>query len=77
MDGNVVINDDLPGQILKGRLSVKANVKSFKGSGVVFDDGTVEDNIDAVVFCTGYNSGFSFLPPDLCEGPHGDPTLYK
>lgn len=56
---------------------MKANLKSFRGSGVVFGDGTVEENVDAVVFCTGYSSGFSFLSPDLCEGPHGDLTLYK
>lgn len=72
-----MINDDLPGQILKGRLSMKPNLKSFKGSAVVFEDGSVEENVDAVVFCTGYTSGFSFLPPDLCERPHGDLTLYK
>lgn len=77
LDRKVLINDDLPGQILKGRLTVKANLKAFKGSGVLFEDGSMEDNIDAVVFCTGYKSGFSFLPPDLSEGPHGDLTLYK
>lgn len=77
LDRKFLINDDLPGQMLKGRISVKPNLKSFKGSGIEFEDGSVEDNVDAVVFCTGYNSGFSFLPPDLCEGPHGDLTLYK
>lgn len=56
---------------------MKPDLKSFEGSAVIFEDGSVEENIDAVVFCTGYNSGFSFLPPDLCERPHGELTLYK
>lgn len=56
---------------------MKPDVMSFEGSGVVFEDGSVEDNVDAVVFCTGYNSEFSFLPPDLCDRPHGELALYK
>lgn len=77
LDRKVLINDELPGQILKGRLSVKADLRAFQGSGVLFEDGSVEENIHAVVFCTGYRSGFSFLPPDLGGGPHGDPALYR
>ncbi|XP_051233268.1 dimethylaniline monooxygenase [N-oxide-forming] 2-like isoform X2 [Dicentrarchus labrax] len=77
LDKRPLINNDLPGQILQGALVMKPNVKGFKDSGVVFEDGTVEENIDAVVFCTGYKVSFPFLPPALSEGPHGDMTLYK
>lgn len=56
---------------------MKPDLKSFQGSGVIFEDGSLEENIDAVIFCTGYNSAFSFLPPDLSEGPHGELALYK
>jgi len=56
---------------------MKPNVKGFTTSGVVFEDGTVEENIDTVVFCTGYNVNFPFLPPALSEGPHKELTLYK
>ncbi|XP_042339514.1 dimethylaniline monooxygenase [N-oxide-forming] 2-like, partial [Plectropomus leopardus] len=72
-----LINDDLPGRILQGALVMKPNLKEFKDSGVVFEDGTVEEDIDTVVFCTGYNCTFSFLPPGLTEGPKGELTLYK
>uniref|UniRef100_A0A3P8SZB7 Flavin-containing monooxygenase n=1 Tax=Amphiprion percula TaxID=161767 RepID=A0A3P8SZB7_AMPPE len=77
MDKKPLINDDLPGRILQGALAMKPNLIGFKGSGVVFEDGTVEENIDAVVFCTGYNGTFPFLPSALSEGPHGELTLYK
>lgn len=72
-----MVNGDLPGQILQGALVMKPNLKAFKDAGVVFEDGTVEDKIDAVVFCTGYSESFPFLPPALFEGPHRELTLYK
>uniref|UniRef100_A0A8C2ZG00 Flavin-containing monooxygenase n=1 Tax=Cyclopterus lumpus TaxID=8103 RepID=A0A8C2ZG00_CYCLU len=72
-----LINDDLPVRIFQGALVMKPNVKGFTASGVVFEDGTVEENIDTVVFCTGYNGNFPFLPPALSEGPHKELTLYK
>ena len=77
MDKKPLINDDLPGRILQGALVMKPNLKGFNGSGVVFEDGTVEENIDAVVFCTGYNGTFPFLPSALSDGPKGELTLYK
>ncbi|XP_075943401.1 dimethylaniline monooxygenase [N-oxide-forming] 2-like [Anarhichas minor] len=72
-----LINDDLSGRILQGAVVMKPNVKRFTDSGVVFEDGTVEENIEAVVFCTGYNGNFPFLPSSLSEGPHKVLTLYK
>uniref|UniRef100_A0A3B5Q5S6 Flavin-containing monooxygenase n=1 Tax=Xiphophorus maculatus TaxID=8083 RepID=A0A3B5Q5S6_XIPMA len=72
-----LVNDDLPGRILQGALVIKPNIRAFKDSGVTFEDGTVEDNIDSVVFCTGYKGIFPFLPSALSEGPHSELTLYK
>ena len=77
MDRRSLINDDLPGRILLGALAMKTNLKGFKDSGVEFEDGSVEENIDAVVFCTGYNGTFSFLPSVLTHGPQRELTLYK
>ncbi|XP_028259480.1 dimethylaniline monooxygenase [N-oxide-forming] 5-like [Parambassis ranga] len=77
LDRRPLINDDLPGRILHGALVMKPNLAGFTESGVVFEDGTVEDNIDAVVFCTGYSGSFPFLPSALSDGPNGELTLYK
>ncbi|XP_008275670.1 dimethylaniline monooxygenase [N-oxide-forming] 5-like [Stegastes partitus] len=60
-----VVNDDLPSRILSGRVQVKPNVKEFSGSSVVFTDGSIIDKVDFVVFATGYNYGFPFLPAAL------------
>ncbi|KAI9547803.1 hypothetical protein NQZ68_015069 [Dissostichus eleginoides] len=77
MDRRPLINDDLPGRILQGALVMKTNLKGFKDSGVEFEDGSMEENIDAVVFCTGYNGTFPFLPSALTHGPQRELTLYK
>ncbi|KAG8003410.1 Dimethylaniline monooxygenase [N-oxide-forming] 5, partial [Nibea albiflora] len=60
-----VVNDDLPARIISGRVHLKPNVKQFCGSSVVFVDGSVMDKVDVVVFATGYNYSFPFLPSAL------------
>ncbi|XP_035504528.2 flavin-containing monooxygenase 5 isoform X1 [Scophthalmus maximus] len=77
LDQSPLINDDLPGRILQGAVVMRPNLKGFVESGVVFEDGTVEGNIDAVLFCTGYIGKFPFLPPALSEGIHEELILYK
>ncbi|KAM5237494.1 flavin-containing monooxygenase 5-like [Ctenodactylus gundi] len=55
--------DDLPNHIITGRVLVKPNVKEFSATSAIFEDGTEED-IDAVVFSTGYSLSFPFLDDD-------------
>ncbi|XP_073332693.1 flavin-containing monooxygenase 5-like [Pagrus major] len=62
---NAVVSDDLPARIISGRVQVKTNVREFSGSSVVFVDGSIIDKVDVVVFATGYNYGFPFLPSAL------------
>ncbi|XP_046893260.1 flavin-containing monooxygenase 5-like [Hypomesus transpacificus] len=77
LDRRPLINDDLPGRVLQGALVMKPNLQGFQGSGVTFEDGTAEENIDAVVFCTGYSGTFSFLPASLFQGSGGQLSLYR
>lgn len=72
-----MINDNLPGQILQGAIVMKPNLKGFKDSGVLFEDDTLEEDIDVVVFGTGYKEHFPFLTTILSHGPHGELMLYK
>ncbi|XP_071343115.1 flavin-containing monooxygenase 5-like [Trachinotus anak] len=60
-----VVNDDLPARIISGRVQVKPNVKEFCGSSVSFVDGSIINEVDVVVFATGYNYSFPFLPSAL------------
>ncbi|XP_031198207.1 dimethylaniline monooxygenase [N-oxide-forming] 5-like isoform X2 [Mastomys coucha] len=70
------ISDDLPNRIISGKVRVKPNVKEFTGTDVIFDDGTVEENIDVVIFATGYNFSFPFLE-GLIDVTDNEVSLYK
>ncbi|XP_073903701.1 flavin-containing monooxygenase 5-like isoform X2 [Castor canadensis] len=70
------VSDDLPNHIISGRVQVKPNVKEFTETDAIFDDGTVEENIDVVIFATGYSFSFPFLN-GLIEVTNNEVSLYK
>ncbi|KAJ8277842.1 hypothetical protein GJAV_G00080740 [Gymnothorax javanicus] len=72
-----VVNDVLPGCIISGGVVVKPNVREFHGSSVVFEDGSVIEKVDVVVFATGYNYDFPFLPSSLNSKAGYRLSLYK
>ncbi|XP_069497370.1 dimethylaniline monooxygenase [N-oxide-forming] 2-like [Ambystoma mexicanum] len=49
-----LFNDELPSRITCGFVVTKPNVVQFTETAARFEDGTVEDNIDVVIFATGY-----------------------
>lgn len=71
------INDDLPNRLSSGTLQVKPNIKRFTENGVEFDDGSKEDNIDSVIFATGYVIGFPFLDEFVLKVIDNKVELYK
>lgn len=72
-----MVNDDLPNRIISGTIKVKPNVREFRGSSVVFEDGTIEDDIDLVVFATGYTFSFPFLQSHVVSVTENKAQLYK
>ena len=70
-------NDDLPNRIVCGSVIVKPNVKRLTKTGVEFEDGTCEDNIDAVIYATGYTFGFPFLDEDIIKVEKNRIRLFK
>uniref|UniRef100_A0A8C3LSR9 Flavin-containing monooxygenase n=1 Tax=Chrysolophus pictus TaxID=9089 RepID=A0A8C3LSR9_CHRPC len=74
---NFIINEDLPFCMLSGTIVLKSNVKEFTETSAVFEDGTTEENIDVVIFATGYKFSFSFLEESICNPLKNNRTLYK
>uniref|UniRef100_A0A6Q2WXL8 Flavin-containing monooxygenase n=1 Tax=Esox lucius TaxID=8010 RepID=A0A6Q2WXL8_ESOLU len=72
-----VVNDDLPGRIISGRVLIKPNIREVRGSSVVFEDGSVVDKVDVVVFATGYNYNYPFLPSGLLANSGLPLCLYR
>lgn len=70
------INDDLPNRILSGLVKVKGNVKEFTERAAIFEDGSREDDIDVVIFATGYSFAFPFLK-DVVKTTKNKILLYK
>jgi dimethylaniline monooxygenase (N-oxide forming) len=50
--------NELPNCVISGLMKVKGNVNKFTETAVMFEDKSRENDIDAVVFATGYNSAF-------------------
>uniref|UniRef100_A0A672JIH9 Flavin-containing monooxygenase n=1 Tax=Salarias fasciatus TaxID=181472 RepID=A0A672JIH9_SALFA len=72
-----VINDDLPLKILSGSVVIKPNVKEIRGSTVVFEDGSKVEKVDVIVFATGYNYDFPYLPSNAMYKSGHRVALYK
>uniref|UniRef100_A0A6J0VBZ0 Flavin-containing monooxygenase n=1 Tax=Pogona vitticeps TaxID=103695 RepID=A0A6J0VBZ0_9SAUR len=72
-----VFNDDLPSRILYGAVIVKPLVKEFTESSAIFEDGTVEENVDVIIFATGYTVAFPFLDKSVIEVENNRVPLYK
>lgn len=72
-----VFNDDLPSRILCGSVVVKPIVKEFTETSAIFEDGTVMENVDVVIFATGYSFSFPFLEESVIKVENNQAPLYK
>ncbi|XP_004756755.1 dimethylaniline monooxygenase [N-oxide-forming] 4 isoform X1 [Mustela putorius furo] len=72
-----IVNDELPTCILCGTVTMKTGVKEFTETSALFEDGTVEENIDIVIFATGYTFSFPFLEEPLKSLSTKKIFLYK
>ncbi|NXA10561.1 FMO4 monooxygenase, partial [Sapayoa aenigma] len=73
----MIINEELPFCLLSGTVVLKPSVKEFTENSAVFEDGTTEENIDVVLFATGYVSPFPFLEESARSLFDNNRSLYK
>lgn len=72
-----MFNDELPARILCGTVSIKPNVKEFTETSAIFEDGTVFEAIDSVIFATGYGYAYPFLDDSIIKSANNKVTLFK
>lgn len=72
-----ILNDDLPSRILYGAIKVKSRVTELTETAAIFEDGTVEKDVDVIVFATGYTFSFPFLEESLVKVEDNMVSLYK
>jgi len=71
------VSSDLLPRIGHGDIAVKPNIERFDGGRTVrFVDGSTED-VDLVIYCTGYKITFPFLDPELISAPDNRIPLYR
>ncbi|KAJ6653880.1 hypothetical protein lerEdw1_008628 [Lerista edwardsae] len=72
-----VLNDELPGCIITGKVSIRPGLKEFKENSVVFKNIPGEEAVDIVIFATGYKSSFPFLDESVIKFETKYASLYK
>jgi thioredoxin reductase len=70
------VSEELVGRLGHGAIEVKPNIERFEGSRVVFTDGSSEE-VDLVVFCTGYRITFPFLDSSIVDPADNRIELYR
>jgi flavin-binding monooxygenase-like protein len=70
-----IVNDAIVHHLSHGDIAGKPDVAEFRGDTVVFTDGSSEQ-IDLVLFATGYDYRIPYLDESLFTWKHGHPELY-
>jgi hypothetical protein len=77
LEAHPTVSSELLPRIGHGDISVKPNIERFGGGRTVrFADGS-EEEIDLVVYCTGYEISFPFLAPEVFEARDNRMPLYR
>jgi cation diffusion facilitator CzcD-associated flavoprotein CzcO len=77
LEAHPTVSSELLPRLGHGDISVKPNIDRFTGGRTVrFTDGS-EEEIDLVVYCTGYKITFPFLDPVVFSAPDNRTPLYR
>jgi hypothetical protein len=70
------MSDSLLSKLDHGDIVVKPTIERLDGDRVCFTDGSVEQ-VDAVIYCTGYKISFPFLDEALAGAGDNEVSLYR
>jgi hypothetical protein len=77
VEAHPTISSELLPRIGHGEIQVKPNIAEFVGGRTVrFTDGS-EEQLDLVIYCTGYKISFPFFDPALISAPDNEIPLYR
>jgi hypothetical protein len=77
LEAHPTVSSDLLPRLGHGDIAVKPNIESYRGGRTVrFVDGS-EEEIDLVIYCTGYRINFPFFDPDLISAEDNRLPLYR
>ena len=76
LQAHPTVSADLLNRLGHGDIAVKPNLERLDGDKVHFVDGTAEQ-IDAIIYCTGYKISFPFFPSGLVSAQDNRVELYR
>jgi len=74
--GPLAVSDSLLSGLRRGEIAVKPAIDRFERDRVRFRDGSTEQ-VDVVIYCTGYKISFPFLRESLIGARDGEIPLYR
>jgi dimethylaniline monooxygenase (N-oxide forming) len=72
-----IINDYIQHRIITGSIKVKGNIKEIAKNSVTIEGGETLENIDALVFATGFKPNYTFAKDIIEVKEDGYTSLYK
>jgi cation diffusion facilitator CzcD-associated flavoprotein CzcO len=75
-EAHPTISADFLNRIAHGEMTWKPNVAALDGERVRFQDGSSED-VDVIIWCTGYKVTFPFFDEDFVAAPDNDLPLFR
>jgi cation diffusion facilitator CzcD-associated flavoprotein CzcO len=75
-EAHPTISADFLNRIAHGEMTWKPNIAALEGDGVRFEDDSVEQ-IDVIVYCTGYKVTFPFFDEKFLSAPDNDLPLFR
>src|SRR3954453_23042699 len=77
LEAHPTVSSELLPRVGHGDIAIKPNIDRFAGgSRVRFADGS-EEEVDLVVYCTGYKIAFPFLAPEVFDSRDNRMPLYR
>jgi len=70
------VSQELHNRLVHGDIVPKGNIRELRGNCVVFEDGS-EEQVDAIIYATGYNIRFPFFDPQLIDAPNNSIPLWQ
>lgn len=74
---HIMVNDELPNHIASGAVVIKSNVRRLTEMAVEFEDGSIVDDVDVVIYATGYVFGFPFVDHPAFVVKNNKVNLFK
>ncbi len=76
LQAHPTVSSDLLNLVGHGKIQIKPDVEELRGDRVAFADSSVEE-IDEIIYATGYRISFPFLAPELLDPQANQVRLYR